>query len=1339
MECASRQRDFEFHPCAQVDNGVKVFLSSTYRDLEAHRAAVLAALRRVNGVDKVLAMEDWTASPHQTKDECLQLVGEADLFVLIVGALHGFLPAGDTHSITESEFDEAIAQGRRVLAFVANADFPVPRRLREDATHEALQETFRQRVIATVTSDAKWTSPEDLATRVVAAVSNALSPSSPSSTIDLAAYAARCRAKWSAVDLTTVAKPGSLDEATEQPPLANLFIPQDCRRSRPPVSLPRDYLAEQGLNPEQEERDLAMVTVRWKELQRMPALQVVGDERAKRLVILGDPGSGKSSLLRFVLLKLLERSDAVGSNDWRRHLTACFPVLIELRDVVAREAAGRSGDLISYLGYMGQTYGFGFDRTAIDAQLRDHPTLVLIDGLDEIFSPDRRAALVEEIIGLETRFPRSRVIVTSRIAGFNEYPFRSARFDVATLDDLSWQQVQEYATVWFGLAFPGEASQAARARADLVDTLERRPQLKAIAGNPLILTIMAIVARHQRLARSRAQLYRQALETLCYAWDYRRGLKLPADSPLIDLQPDDTLTILRRIASRMQRGGSGLRANAISERDLRDVLEQFFVEWSFPPPRAGRAAAEMLQLLQERNWVLTSRGPSLYGFVHRTFLEYLCALEMAEQFRAQTLDAATLIAWIGGHVADDASREIIRLLAGELQLPIAQQIIESILERTDAAESKPRLTSLAWAVVTEIDPRRLQTMKATCERLTDCLYEFLDRATDADRAPFMEMHASIKALEPDTWPATGPSVRGWPEPFARESALFQAIVLAAAEHCWGARKDALEHLRNRATDEPTRFGLLLTLAYFLPSDDQMYDFTRQAVLNHPDESSALLAAEELPKQYPNRPENFETIATLLRREPIRASQALTILASAFPTRAETWQIVMRAYMDRDSYLSRKAAVDAIADHFATRPQSLALICDAIERDDDIAVRRAAASRLLTSFRTRPEAVQKLRDYVGSDDVVLRAVGIESFGTVLLSDADAYSHLERALSDAAEEIRRAAVTGLSKFTARPETFDQLRDRLHAETSAEIRTSLVEALGHNFPDRAETFAMVAAVARDDRDPARHAAISLLGDRLRGHQDARGVLQGCFQERGLAHHAMRTFVAAFGNVAGALDVIYGCIAHGEPEFRQEAIRSLRHCEAPIAAAPLVRCIANDTDNSVRAVAIEVLAARFPSRETHALLIGCVNDPDSAVRGESAAALAEYFLRRPETLPILRELVRDDVRDVRAGIARALRSAPGHSSETIALLRQLCEDEERIVRENAAYALVTILTPRTDAFLYALGLDPLEPVNARRVEDVSKRLHASAADVRSKYEELVDKAGIPLRLSWRMPAGAA
>src|SRR5262249_37292887 len=157
-----------------------------------------------------------------------------------------------------------------------------------------------------------------------------------------------------------------------------------------------------------------------------------------------------------------------------------------------------------------------------------------------------------------------------------------AEFALGTLIDLTNDQIERFTKAWFGIVFPGDLNAATRARDDLLDAVRRRPQLRAIAGNPMILTIMATVARHKRLGRSRAALYPQALELLCYNWDYKRGLDLPPDSPLIDLQADDTLLMLRRIAWRMQEIPEGLRANAIDEISLRTVLEDFFEDdWHF--------------------------------------------------------------------------------------------------------------------------------------------------------------------------------------------------------------------------------------------------------------------------------------------------------------------------------------------------------------------------------------------------------------------------------------------------------------------------------------------------------------------------------------------------------------------------------------------------------------------------------------------------------------------------------------------------------------------------------------------------------------------------------------
>jgi Domain of unknown function (DUF4062) len=120
--------------CSRI---MKAFVSSTFKDLEEHRAKVIAGLRKLPGV-QVLAMEDWAADPNQPKRLCLERVRACDVFIAIVGHLHGYIPEGDGHSITQSEYEEALAEGKPILAFVAADNILVSLKLlRQDSNLES--------------------------------------------------------------------------------------------------------------------------------------------------------------------------------------------------------------------------------------------------------------------------------------------------------------------------------------------------------------------------------------------------------------------------------------------------------------------------------------------------------------------------------------------------------------------------------------------------------------------------------------------------------------------------------------------------------------------------------------------------------------------------------------------------------------------------------------------------------------------------------------------------------------------------------------------------------------------------------------------------------------------------------------------------------------------------------------------------------------------------------------------------------------------------------------------------------------------------------------------------
>jgi predicted NACHT family NTPase len=98
--------------------------------------------------------------------------------------------------------------------------------------------------------------------------------------------------------------------------------------------------------------------------------------------------------------------------------------------------------------------------------------------------------------------------VTSRIAGFDGHPFEAANLPIFTLDDLDEDQVRTFAENCFRIAFHEQPRQAEKSTEDLLTSLSERPALKVLSGNPLLLTITAVIARHQRLARSRVGLYK---------------------------------------------------------------------------------------------------------------------------------------------------------------------------------------------------------------------------------------------------------------------------------------------------------------------------------------------------------------------------------------------------------------------------------------------------------------------------------------------------------------------------------------------------------------------------------------------------------------------------------------------------------------------------------------------------------------------------------------------------------------------------------------------------------------------------------------------------------------
>jgi hypothetical protein len=115
---------------------MRIFVSSTSKDLAEHRAAAIQGLRRL-GHD-VVAMEDFTAVGSYPVDRVLELVRESDAFVILIAWNYGFVPTptnkdglpqgsvpGET-SITEYEYLAAKEKKIPILVFLLGENAPWP-------------------------------------------------------------------------------------------------------------------------------------------------------------------------------------------------------------------------------------------------------------------------------------------------------------------------------------------------------------------------------------------------------------------------------------------------------------------------------------------------------------------------------------------------------------------------------------------------------------------------------------------------------------------------------------------------------------------------------------------------------------------------------------------------------------------------------------------------------------------------------------------------------------------------------------------------------------------------------------------------------------------------------------------------------------------------------------------------------------------------------------------------------------------------------------------------------------------------------------------------------------
>ncbi len=410
----------------------------------------------------------------------------------------------------------------------------------------------------------------------------------------------------------------------------------------------------------------------------IPLIQVL--QKHSGVVILGDPGAGKTTFLKYLALSLARgEGKKIGLIDYLPIILplAAFANALQTRDI-------RLDDFIAEY-----FEGIGADlpiAAMLKESLKAGRALILLDGLDEVRDINLRNTVVERVVDFFAFHRRqgNKFVLTSRVVGYRAVRPSTEDLVECTIVDFEEDEIEEFVGHWTSALEKQAQGNTAVARADaetdrreLLDAIQQNPGVRQLASTPLLLTILALMKRQGvTLPERRVQLYDQYVNTLLSTWNRARSLS--GRSPGRDIDEIQTVRILAPLALWMHEVSPGV--GLVSREDMRRKLEELFLERGDASPH--QAARQFLIDVREHAALLLERGPGEYGFIHLTFEEYLAAVALALKGQG---DSRPIIETLSAHIGEQAWREVTLLTIGYLgirqQLPkVSGEVVESLVD-----------------------------------------------------------------------------------------------------------------------------------------------------------------------------------------------------------------------------------------------------------------------------------------------------------------------------------------------------------------------------------------------------------------------------------------------------------------------------------------------------------------------------------------------------------------------------------------------------------------------------------------------------------------------------------
>ncbi len=418
-------------------------------------------------------------------------------------------------------------------------------------------------------------------------------------------------------------------------------------------------------------------------------------DKQRRMVILGQPGMGKSWLLKAEAIRVA--TEALASDDGE---PAVLPILVAMPELVALLQGQAGLDAICQaLAELAARTTPTMEETAVRDAVRNffeansERVVLLIDALDEVPERDGLRITARRVIIQLGTATRARIVLASRLLGYAAAPMgRYLGMDVPEYEIMPFanREIDRVLRVWFH---------------DQLDHLQRLQlamrrgtALARQATNPLLLSLMCMLTatRGEELVGNRAGLYEPVLRLLLEGRWRRFEMQLPESRVRAKLRLLEAIAwyfATYRQSWWEQLPGDVLEAKLEQLPETQRLWSTWRTEWGahYEGPLWELSEWDGILIKGSVAWDSVSSAVP-YAFLHRTFQEFLVARYLLRSYIDDGLRAPELQTMLAAEGSDPAWH-IVRLLLVELltrqPMPDAQPLLMRLSEMVHNTVQEP--------------------------------------------------------------------------------------------------------------------------------------------------------------------------------------------------------------------------------------------------------------------------------------------------------------------------------------------------------------------------------------------------------------------------------------------------------------------------------------------------------------------------------------------------------------------------------------------------------------------------------------------------------------------------